>query len=95
MPEFVVLEGLKEGNRFYSPYTEGDDPTRLYDGTIAYKLLGFANTDEEARAIIRRGNPKSEIEIMSDYLFKIGRGLFTKKSCDDLSQILSKSTTHG
>ena len=65
MPEFVVLEGLKEGNRFYSPYTEGDDPTRLYDGTIAYKLLGFANTDEEARAIIRRGNPKSEIEIMS------------------------------
>lgn len=90
MPKLVVLEGLKEGNRFYSNYTEGNDPTKLSNGTVAYKLFGFANTDEEARAIIRRGNPKSEVEIMSDYLFKIGRGLFTKKSCDDLSQILSK-----
>jgi hypothetical protein len=48
--KYVILEGLAYHNRFYTMYTEDDDPTTLADGTVAYKVLGYADTDKEAQA---------------------------------------------
>ena len=53
MAKLVVLEGLEHHNRFYSTYTGGgEDPTITRDGKVSYKVLGYADTDEEARAIL-------------------------------------------
>ena len=52
VPMFAVFEGLKEGNRFYSTNCPEEDQTKLADGTVAYKIIGYANTHEEALAII-------------------------------------------
>lgn len=49
MNKFVILEGIKEGNRFYTQ-TDGNDPTKLADGTTAYRAIDYAETDEEAQA---------------------------------------------
>lgn len=49
MHKFVILEGIKEGNRFFTMY----DPTRDYrylkDGTVAYNIVGYADTIQEAQ----------------------------------------------
>lgn len=50
--KYVCLEGIEHGNRFYSLHTEGTDPTRSASGEIWYRILGYANTDEEAQRII-------------------------------------------
>jgi hypothetical protein len=47
--KYVCLEGLKEGNRFFTTNTPGEDPTKLFDGTVAYKVLGYADTVEGLR----------------------------------------------
>ena len=47
--KFVLLEGIKEHNRFFSTYTEGEDASKLEDGTIAYIVLGYADSMEEAQ----------------------------------------------
>ena len=45
--KFVILEGLKERNRFYT--TNGnEDPTRGNTGEVWYKILGYVDTPEEA-----------------------------------------------
>jgi hypothetical protein len=49
---FVVLEGIEEGNRFYTTNTRGEDHRFLANGTEAYRVLGFADTGDEARKII-------------------------------------------
>ena len=51
--KYVCLEGLEEGNRFYtSAGTSREDDERLADGTVAYKVLGYADTDVDARKIL-------------------------------------------
>ncbi len=47
--KFVLLEGIEQGNRFFSPYERGKDPTKLEDGTVAYIVLGYADTIAEAQ----------------------------------------------
>jgi hypothetical protein len=95
MHNLVVLEGLKEGNRFFSINIEGKDPIKLSDGTIAYRVLGYADTDEEALEILRRGDSRSEKEIISEYLLKTGRGIFSKTECDNLSEMLDNKKIGG
>jgi len=46
--KLVVLRGLEKGNVFWSIYQEGDDPTLLADGTVAYEVIAYPATDEEA-----------------------------------------------
>lgn len=65
MKNLVVLESLKTGQRFMSSPTEGQDPTKLITGEVAYKLLGYANTHEEAMAIINETVDLREI-VLSD-----------------------------
>jgi hypothetical protein len=45
--KFVILEGIKEGNRFYTTNTS-KDPTRGNTGEVWYKILGYVDTPEEA-----------------------------------------------
>lgn len=51
--EFTMYEGIVEGNRFFS--SNGDakaDRRRLANGCIAYRILGQANTCDEARKVL-------------------------------------------
>lgn len=49
MKKYILLRGLVEGNCFFSTNVAGDDPTRLHDGTLAYEVLGYADTVKEAQ----------------------------------------------
>ena len=44
----VVLRGIAERNVFWTTYRDGDDPTRLIDGTVAYKVIAYTDSDAEA-----------------------------------------------
>ena len=50
--KYVCLEGIKYGNRFFTSYDGNNDPAKLKDGTVAYTVLGFADTDIDARKIL-------------------------------------------
>lgn len=50
--KFVVLEGLKKGNRLYAFNTFGGNNVRLGDGTIAYKVIGYADSSDEVMRIL-------------------------------------------
>lgn len=52
---YVVYRGLEQGNKFYSTNTVSEpesEKVKLNDGTVAYEILGYADTPEEARVII-------------------------------------------
>jgi len=50
---FVCLEGIQHGNRFFSRNSPGDgDPTKSAKGETWYRVLGYADTPEEARRIL-------------------------------------------
>jgi hypothetical protein len=55
MKKFVVLEHLclpDRGFRFFTMNKE-EDPTRLMNGTIAYKVVGYADSVEESQTMLR------------------------------------------
>lgn len=59
---YVVLHSIQHGSSFYS-YMGKDvdkerDHTKLIDGTVAYRVMGFVDTPEEAQAILRNENPR-------------------------------------
>lgn len=64
--QFVVLEGITHGNRFYSCNSKDGDPTKLKDGKVAYRVIGYADTPDDALAIIR--GERTAFEVASDYL---------------------------
>jgi len=85
----VVLQGLKEGNKFYSLFS-GDDPTIIHDGTIAYKILLFTNSDKEAQMACGHGiSLEQDYTNVSSYLLKTSRGAFTKAECDQLATVIT------
>jgi len=47
--KFVILEGLRLGNQFFSCYTHGEDPTKSNNGETWYKVLGYASTVKDAQ----------------------------------------------
>lgn len=82
MPEYTVYEGIAEGNRFYSGY-EPDlhKAAHLANGVLAYRILGHADTGDEAREIIARAkspSPTQEerelIQALNYYIGFSGRG---------------------
>lgn len=50
--EYVILEGIEAGNRFFTTNTPGQDQTRLATGEVAYRVLGYANTIREAQIFL-------------------------------------------
>lgn len=47
--KYILLRGLQWGNRFFTNYTPGWDHTKLNNGTVAYEIIGYADTVEEAQ----------------------------------------------
>lgn len=46
--KFVLLQGIKEYNRFFTPNT-GEDPTKGENGEVWYRIIGYADSVEEAQ----------------------------------------------
>lgn len=92
MSILVCLEGIEHGNRFYTSCSDKDeDHTRLKDGTVAYKVLGYADTPDEALEILHGPGHNSfekRKEIFGKYLERMEKdhpGLFTQSDINDLS----------
>jgi len=49
---YVVLESIEYGNRFFSTYKEGEDATKLLTGETVYKVIGYAETIEQAQKLL-------------------------------------------
>lgn len=49
---FVVLRGLVLGNKFYSCSSKGDNPIVMANGAVAYELVAYCDTSEEAQRIL-------------------------------------------
>ena len=64
----VVLEGLKDQNRFYSTNTQGEDPTIVNDGSVAYKVLAYCETSDEAQAVIEADGYNSLVHHFAQHL---------------------------
>jgi hypothetical protein len=79
-PEFVVLEGIKEGNRFYSTHDPDRDETKLLNGEVAYKILGYANTTEEAHKILGYTDPLKKSLV--GYTMKLATGVYKCAWCE-------------
>ena len=47
--KYVLLQGIKHGNRFFSVHIPGTDPTKSAKGETWYRILGYAATTEEAQ----------------------------------------------
>jgi hypothetical protein len=47
-PKYVLLRGIEWRNKFFC-FNLSDDPTKLYNGEIAYEVLGYADTVAEAQ----------------------------------------------
>ena len=46
--KYVSLEGIEMGNRFWSGNDPDRDQTKLANGEVAYRILGYADTPEDA-----------------------------------------------
>lgn len=49
-PKLVILRGIEFGNTFYTTNSEvPEEIVRLSDGTVAYEIVDYADTDLEAQ----------------------------------------------
>jgi len=48
-PEMAIYQGIQQSNRFFSGCKHDQDERRLADGTIAYRIIGYANSTDEAQ----------------------------------------------
>ena len=51
-PKFALFQGVIEenlGQRFFSDNCPEKDQTKLNDGRVAYQIIGYADTVEEAQ----------------------------------------------
>jgi hypothetical protein len=44
-----VIPGVNKGQQFFSINHPEEDQTKLLDGTVAYEIIGYADTEEEAQ----------------------------------------------
>lgn len=51
--KFVLLEGLEYHNRFFSD-SSSEDPTKLENGKVVYRIIGYADSVEDAQAELLR-----------------------------------------
>ena len=58
MAKFVVLRSIKTGETFWSTLSSGENPERMANGEIAYTVVAYAETEDEAQRIWRE-NPSS------------------------------------
>ena len=46
--KFAIFRGIEHGNVFWSTNNPSADQTKLTDGRVAYEVLDYADTQEEA-----------------------------------------------
>jgi hypothetical protein len=69
--KFVLLEGIRLGNQFFTGYAKGEDPTTSAKGEKWYKVLGYASTVEEAQTKLY-GKP-FPTPLKSEYVTRSGK----------------------
>lgn len=70
--EFTVYESITNGDRFFSSNSKtSTDRRRLLNGCIAYRILGEADTPEEARKLCT-----PNFDVRSDNIHNIEVGKF-------------------
>jgi len=72
--KYICLEGIEEGNRFYTMNSNDPEPEKLSDGAVAYRVLGYVDTDEEARKILYGpdcDHPLNKAVRLTDYMIKM------------------------
>lgn len=47
--KFVLLKGLDFNNKFFTTFNKDENPTLLSTGEVAYEILGYAASIEEAQ----------------------------------------------
>jgi hypothetical protein len=62
---YVALEGIQHGNRFITSNSPGEDPTKSAKGETWYRILGYAQTVEEAQNLL--GSPAERHQELRDY----------------------------
>lgn len=68
--KFVVLEGIEHKNCFYTTNDPDYDHRRLINGEIAYNILGYTNTSDEALSIIDKYTGTSRSDRIINYMDK-------------------------
>lgn len=93
MKQYVCLEGIEYGNRFFTMNDETRDASKLSDGTVVYKILGYADTCEEAQKIIYGpdyNQPEFKEQLFKKYLTENNFGnVFSQKDIENFSKLLS------
>lgn len=56
--KFVLLEGIRNGNRFFTLNDTESDPTRGCTGNAWYRIIGYADTVEEAQIKLYGKEPR-------------------------------------
>lgn len=80
--KYVVLEGLEHGNRFYT--TNHENPTKSAKGEIWYKIIGYADSSEEAQSILYPNEGDFETTLR-DHIIEMGIHCNT----EDIDQIVN------
>lgn len=93
---FVVLRSLDQGNVFWSTSKLDDDPTKLVDGTVAYAVIGYCDTDTEAKELYSK---HADPNALSDYIYnsylRIGYdNEQARQQTDELVGLLNQPKAH-
>jgi hypothetical protein len=54
-----VIPGVNKGQRFFSTNHPEKDQTKLLDGTVAYEIIGYADTVKEAQDALGLHEPET------------------------------------
>lgn len=71
MSAYIVLEGKEHGNCFFtsnSPEKSEEDKLKIKTGEVAYNLIGYADTPEEANELITKYTGKDRFERLHEYM---------------------------
>ena len=68
---YICLEGIQHENRFMTLFRfDSGDYTKLATGEVAYRILGYADTHEEAMTILYPV-PGDSDRALNDYIRKM------------------------
>ncbi|MDE2105879.1 MAG: hypothetical protein KGL39_52135 [Patescibacteria group bacterium] len=67
---YVMLEGIKHGNRFITGNKPGEDPTKSAEGETWYRVLGYAATIKEAQDQLY-DSPEGMQQALEQYAFEM------------------------
>lgn len=66
--KYIALEGIEHGNRFYTSNDPNKDQTKSFKGELWYRVLGYADSSEEARRILYPTKADEEFALLKHNL---------------------------